>query len=146
MDLDAMKQVIYDDTISSGTITTSDTTAGTLTEEQWQGFLKDWGSRNKLVTASTPYFYGWDIYDDIMKNKKKDKDMMGLYRVYAVDTKLNEELGEVRVIAKTSQRAVMKSQNKFIDDAADNDDIEFWTELVFEWESKKPKEVKIVKE
>lgn len=77
--------------------------------------------------------------------KGGEKDMMGLYQVYIVDTKKNIVLHTPVIIAKSEDRAKMKAV-KLDDIDMDNDYIEVFVDLVGQWGSKKPKEVKIVKE
>lgn len=126
--------------------TTTTGTAGTLTEEQWQGFLEDWGNENKLRTVSTPYFSGWNIYDDIMKNKKEDKDMMGLYEVAIVNTKTKEFFCD-KFIATSNSSAERRMFKEFPETMNwDDDYVKVFTHCIAEWEDKKTKEVKIVKE
>jgi len=73
-------------------------------------------------------------------------DMMGLYEVNVVDTKKNEEVAEnIRVIAKDEDRAKMVALTE-IGKSFDIDNCEFFVLCIGTWESKRPKEVKIVKQ
>lgn len=76
--------------------------------------------------------------------KKEDKNMMGLYEVTAINTKENKELFCNRVIANSEDKAKIKAAKGFDKDIPD--EVEFFVCLVGQWEEKKPKEVKIVKE
>lgn len=77
---------------------------------------------------------------------KGGKDMMGLYEVNVVDTKKNEEVAEnIRVIARDEDKAKMMALGE-IGKIFNIDNCTFFVRCIGQWESKKPKEVKIVKE
>ena len=77
-------------------------------------------------------------------NQGGEKDMMGLYEVYVVDTKKNTKVLVNDIIAKNEERAKMTVCNGF--DAPVPEECEFFVRCIGQWESRKPKEVKIVKE
>lgn len=75
---------------------------------------------------------------------KGGNDMMGLYEVNVVDTKKNEEVAEnIRVIAKDEDGAKMMALEE-IGKTLDINRVVFFVRCIGTWESKKPKEVKIV--
>jgi len=99
-----------------------------------------------ITWCSTPYEAntGIRIEDDLI-NQGGEKDMVGLYEVTVVNTKTNEFILKHTVVAKDATRAQMKTVRRQDIDIT-NDDIKFFVRMVCEWESKKPKEVKVVKE
>ena len=85
-----------------------------------------------------------ELGDGITIKNERSKDMMGLYEVYIVETKTPKVLESDTVIAKNEERAKIKVAVRFGE--YDSDYIEFFVRCIGQWESKKPKEVKIVKE
>ncbi|KKN72805.1 hypothetical protein LCGC14_0406600 [marine sediment metagenome] len=88
-----------------------------------------------------------ELEEEVNKLKEANKmAQMGLYEVNVVNTKKNEEVEEnIRVIAKDEDRAKMVALTE-IGKSFDIDNCEFFVRCIGQWESKKPKEVKIVKE
>ena len=83
---------------------------------------------------------------DFMTKKGGEKDMMGLYEVNVVDTKKNQEVLEnLRVIAKDEDKAKMFAVTE-LGKPLDIENHQFFVRCIGQWESRKPKEVKIVKE
>jgi len=83
---------------------------------------------------------------DFMTNKGGEKDMMGLYEIDVVDTKKHEIIESgMMTIAKDETRAKMRVAKTYNLDL-DNEYLEFFVRCIGQWESRKPKEVKIVKE
>lgn len=127
--------------------TTSDTTTGTLTKEQWQKFLNGWDGDNKLMVGSTPYRY-YGSYPELVRGEKineRSKDMMGLYEVYVVNTK-TQSVHHQKVFAKDEVGARVKALRTADPIGFPDDNVEIFVNLIGQWEDKKPKEVKIVKE
>jgi len=105
----------------------------------------DYATTGTTTTTSTGISNGYVYVDGgltVIEKIKGGKDMMGLYEVYVVETK--KQLFAVdQIIAKEARIAERKTN---IPDDYNLDDCVFFTKLIGEWESKKPKEVKIVKE
>lgn len=123
--------VTNDDTISSGTISTS-----TCDTSSWNVSLI-------LDDYKTNYIIGDDFVDAIKKKiNERSKDMMGLYEVYVVNKKLGKQANDV-VVAKDDRIAERKV---VLPGDWNLDDLVFFTRLIGEWKSEKPQKVKIVKE
>jgi len=97
--------------------------------------------------VSTPYDldskFEIKIEDDLI-NQGGEKDMMGLYEVYVVDTKKGKLLFHNDIVAKSEDKAKLRVAMGQSPDIPD--DVEFFVNCIGQWESKKPREVKIVKE
>lgn len=106
--------------------------------ETWQINYTYWPSPGSKESLENP------TSGQIPKEEVK-KDMMRLYQVYIVDTKKNIVLHTPTIIAKSEDKAKMKAV-RLGDVDVENEYIEIFVQVVGEWESKKPKEVKIVKE
>ena len=131
----AVKNIVTSDDISSG--------AGTLTEEEWRGFIKDFC---KDRHSRFDYFTIPKLEDWPKKYNERSKEMMGLYEVAAINTKTNEFFCD-KFIAKTSGSAERKLIKEYPEiDKWDEDYLLIYHQIIHEWESRKPKEVKIVKE
>jgi len=72
-------------------------------------------------------------------------DMMGLYEVYVVNTK-KQNVHHQKVFAKDEVGARVKALRMADPIGFPDDDVEIFVNLIGQWTSKKPKEVKIVKE
>jgi len=98
---------------------------------------------NGAVNFSTGLHYGTIIMDDLI-NEGGEKDMMGLYEVIAVDTKKGVKLLHSDVVATDGDKAKMKVAFGFEKEVPEH--VEFFVRCIGQWESRKPKEVRIVKE
>lgn len=101
-------------------------------------------SSDTCSMLSTPYTTSG--FADFMTNKGGEKDMMGLYEVAVVNIKTNTQLGTETAIAKTEDGAKLKVIGLLDIFHEEPDELEFFVRCVGQWESKRPKEVKIVKE
>jgi len=113
-----------DDTISSGTISTM-RISGKIDSKQWE-----------------------ELEKEVKKLKEANKmAQMGLYDVNAVDMKKAIAFDRFRVIAKDESQAKLKAAKLFGNEVDLGDDnVVVFVQLLGQWQSEKPKEVKIVKE
>lgn len=79
-------------------------------------------------------------------NEGGEKDMMGLYEVYVVDTKAKHVVTNDRVIAKDADKAKLSVAAKLSPQSEFPENLEFFVRCIGEWRDERPKEVKIVKE
>ena len=94
-----------------------------------------------VSTGYTP-----NSFFDYMTNKGGEKDMMGLYELDIVDTKKHKLIEyAVRRIARGEIKAKMMVAKDYNLDL-ENEYLEIFVRCIGQWESRKPKEVKIVKE
>jgi len=82
--------------------------------------------------------------------KGGEKDMMGLYEVYVVNTKKEGGVPYL-IFAKNEDTAKLKCARKALHAGVgeldeEENDLEYFVRCIGQWKSKKPKEVKIVKE
>ena len=101
-------------------------------------------SSDTCSILSTPYTTSG--LADFMINKGGEKDMMGLYELDIVDTKKHKLIEyAVRRIARGEIKAKMMVAKDYNLDL-ENEYLEIFVRCIGQWESRKPKEVKIVKE
>ena len=102
----------------------------------------------QITWYSTPYDENTKLrIEDDLINKGGEKDMMGLYEIYGVDTKRNVLVDRLTFVAKDETKAKMKFlHNSSLGNNVDADNLELFTLLIGEWKDEKPREVKIVKE
>ena len=104
-------------------------------------------SNGYVYVVNPVSLYDYEGYDEMGNPKniiKEDKDMMGLYEVYVVDTKKGKLLIHNDIVAKNEDKAKLRVAMGHGTDIPD--DVEFFVHCIGTWESRKPKEVKIVKE
>ncbi len=134
-----------DDTISwNNTITTSNVT------QDWQYYppqeyaIKIDGDISISGKISSKQ---WEKLEEEVKKIKEANKMaqVGLYEVYVVDKKNKVFVGKESVISDDIARAIMIA-TKRMDIDVENENLAMEAKMVMQWESKKPKEVKIVKD
>lgn len=77
---------------------------------------------------------------------KEVKDMLGLYEVYVIDTKAKHIVTNDRLIAKDEDKAKLQVAASLNPQSDFPENLEFFVRCIGQWEDKRPKEVKIVKE
>lgn len=86
-----------------------------------------------------------ELEKEVNKLKEANKmAQMGLFEVYVVDAKKGKLLIHNDIVAKNEDKAKLRVAMGHGTDIPD--DVEFFVRCIGTWESRKPKEVKIVKE
>jgi len=125
--------VIKDDTISSGT-----TDCFTISDVSY--------IESSIQFNPGKYTICNDFADEMIKKiNERSRDMMGLYEIYVVDKKNKVFVGKETVISDDIARAIMIATKRMEVDV-ENENLTMEAKMIMQWESKKPQEVKIVKE